>query len=511
MVVVEMVDLTAPPVRWLDGDEISVDEREEFYGEGDENPDWSVPPALFFQRLNSEEVIYQNNKKKCKFLGKYIMGDLLGEGSYGKVKEVLDSETLVRRAVKILKRRKLRRIPNGEQNVKREILLLKRLAHPNVIKLIEVIHNEEKQKMYLILDYCLGSLQDLLEVSPQKKFPIWQAHGYMLQLVEGLLYLHSQGIVHKDIKPGNLLITLDEKLKITDFGVAEAIDAFSPDDTCHTSQGSPVFQPPEVANGESFSGCKLDVWSSGVTLYNLATGKYPFEGDTVFLLFENIANGKFTVPEDVDPLLANLLRGMLEMNPADRLTVHQVKEHPWLKKKQYVVVRDKVSVPAERRKISVLPYIEEYLKGSDEDLSDDGCEVYQTCKQADLQFLRIEETGSGNVCSSALNIMSSGSKKEPFQLLFNNPNNYITPGSSGSAGYGSSTSHQKYSTMPSSSAAANGVRWNNGAEFGTNTHITSSSNPPTHSNNPDQGVGTRDPSWRRSLQYARKVTMCRQT
>ena len=98
-----MVDLTGPPVRWLDGDEISVDEREDFYG-GDptmENlPDWStVPPNLFFQRLNSEEVIYQSNKKKCKFLGKYIMGDLLGEGSYGKVKEVLDSETLVRRYV----------------------------------------------------------------------------------------------------------------------------------------------------------------------------------------------------------------------------------------------------------------------------------------------------------------------------------------------------------------------------------------------------------------------------
>ena len=79
--------------------------------------------------------------------------------------------------MKILKRRKLRRIPNGEINVKREIALLKRLSHPNVIKLIEVIHNEEKQKMYLILDYCLGSLQDLLEVSPSKKFPVWQAHG----------------------------------------------------------------------------------------------------------------------------------------------------------------------------------------------------------------------------------------------------------------------------------------------------------------------------------------------
>nr|XP_008509735.1 PREDICTED: serine/threonine-protein kinase STK11-like [Equus przewalskii] len=76
------------------------------------------------------------------------MGDLLGEGSYGKVKEVLDSETLCRRAVKILKKKKLRRIPNGEANVKKEIQLLRRLRHRNVIQLVDVLYNEEKQKIY---------------------------------------------------------------------------------------------------------------------------------------------------------------------------------------------------------------------------------------------------------------------------------------------------------------------------------------------------------------------------
>lgn len=73
----------------------------------------------FIHRISSEQIIYQSKKRQCKFVGKYVMGDLLGEGSYGKVKEVLDTETLCRRAVKILKKRKLRRIPNGEQNVER--------------------------------------------------------------------------------------------------------------------------------------------------------------------------------------------------------------------------------------------------------------------------------------------------------------------------------------------------------------------------------------------------------
>lgn len=86
--------------------------------------------ANFFHRVDSDQIIYQSKKRKLKLVGKYVMGDLLGEGSYGKVKEMLDSETLCRRAVKILKQKKLRRIPNGEQNVQRYIhtILLTHLA-----------------------------------------------------------------------------------------------------------------------------------------------------------------------------------------------------------------------------------------------------------------------------------------------------------------------------------------------------------------------------------------------
>ena len=76
-------------------------------------------PSLFFHRVDSDQIIYQPRRKRAKLIGKYILGNLLGEGSYGKVKECLDSETLCRRAVKILKKKKLRKIPNGEANVKR--------------------------------------------------------------------------------------------------------------------------------------------------------------------------------------------------------------------------------------------------------------------------------------------------------------------------------------------------------------------------------------------------------
>lgn len=134
-------------VTWLDDDQI-------------EDLDLNLDQTnLFFHRVDSADIIYRSKKKKCKMVGRYVMGDVLGEGSYGKVKEMLDSETLCRRAVKILKKRKLRRIPNGEQNVQREIQLLRILRHRNVIELVDVIYNDEKQKMYLVMEFCVGVLQ----------------------------------------------------------------------------------------------------------------------------------------------------------------------------------------------------------------------------------------------------------------------------------------------------------------------------------------------------------------
>lgn len=290
---------------------------------------------IAIQRVDSKDVVFGSRQKRAKVLnGKYVMGDLLGEGSYAKVKEAIDQETLVRRAVKIMKRKKLRKIPHGEENVQREIQMLGLLDHDNVMRLIEVFHNEEKGKIYMVLEHCCAVLKDMLEQSSCKKFPAWQAHFYFVQLVDGLQYLHSRRVVHKDIKPGNLLLNTTGVLKIADFGVAELLDRFAPDDTCRTSQGTPAFQPPEIANGlDEFPGFMVDVWSAGVTLYNFVTGAYPFEGDTIFRLFENIGKGEFSVPRsDIDPLLESLIRGMLATSFEERFTINQVRAHDWFRK-----------------------------------------------------------------------------------------------------------------------------------------------------------------------------------
>nr|UVW93813.1 serine/threonine kinase 11 [Carassius carassius triploid] len=330
----------------------------------------------FIHRIDSTEVIYQPRRKRAKLVGKYLMGDLLGEGSYGKVKEMLDSETLCRRAVKILKKKKLRRIPNGEANVKKEIQLLRRLQHKNIIQLVDVLYNEEKQKMYMVMEYCVCGMQEMLDSVPEKRFPVFQAHGYFCQLLDGLEYLHSQGIVHKDIKPGNLLLTTDGALKISDLGVAEALHPFAEDDTCRTSQGSPAFQPPEIANGlDTFSGFKVDIWSAGVTLYNITTSLYPFEGDNIYKLFENIGKGDYTVPEECGPLLSDLLRGMLEYDPVKRFSIQRIRQHNWVRKK-HPPSEPPVPIPPSAetrdrcRSMTVVPYLED-LHGYAEEEEDD--------------------------------------------------------------------------------------------------------------------------------------------
>eukprot|EP00127_Corallochytrium_limacisporum_P004678 Clim_evm32s172 gene=Clim_evmTU32s172 len=331
-------------------------------------------PNLFFQRINSSQILYQPKKKTPKLVGKYLLGDMLGEGSYGKVKEAIDSDTLDRLAIKILKKRKLRKIPNGEQNVKREISLMQKLKHENVIQLIDVLYNEEKQKMYLVLEFCVGGLQELLESAPENRFPEWQAHYYFKQLINGLEYLHSQNIIHRDIKPGNLLLSLDNTVKICDLGVSDSIDQFAPDDTCKTSSGSPAFQPPEIANGrEEFMGAKVDIWAAGITLYNFMTGGYPFEGENIYNLFEAIGKGEYTIPDSVPETCQDFIKGLLDVDDRTRYSIEQIKHHEWFKaakEKTEPEVLLPVSEEDPYRSTTLLPYLENMYKGSVDSLGD---------------------------------------------------------------------------------------------------------------------------------------------
>jgi len=275
---------------------------------------------------------------KQKQLEQYLLGEALGEGSSGKVIEAFDTKTKELCAMKIIKKRHLPAIPGGEQNVQKEVEILKLLKHPNIISLIDYFTDEERQKIYLVFEHVGGgSLQQLLERAPNKRLPLLQARRIFEQLLDCLEYLHSHNIIHRDVKPDNMLFTECGSLKLSDFSVAVQLDKACT--AVHKKcNGCPAFQPPELLTDPQkgpcgFSGTKIDIWAAGVTLYMMCVGTFPFGGTSVCALFENIAKAEYKIPCWVDSTLTDLLKGILSKDPNQRLTIQQIRQHPWMTKK----------------------------------------------------------------------------------------------------------------------------------------------------------------------------------
>ncbi|KAJ3154983.1 Serine/threonine-protein kinase stk11 [Geranomyces michiganensis] len=323
----------------------------------------------FIHKMDSSEVVWKTESAKTKMIGRYLLADQIGKGAFGKVKEGLCSETLQRVAVKIINKKRLRKMPGGVESAIREIKLLRRMRHRNAIRLIDVYCKVEDEdgnvgvfnwfstiedepitwkfedgseddrnvqilKWYLIFEYCPCSLQTLLEQEEGGRLSIPRAHWFFVQLMEGVSYLHSQGVIHRDIKAGNMLITPDNTLKISDFGIAEQFSTYS-DAQMNISSfaGTHQFLSPELAEGVAqCNGEPVDVWACGITLFNMLTGRYPFEFDedgNMLQLYEKIVEGTFDMPPEFDEDLQDLLRGMLTKDPLKRSTTAEILLHPW--------------------------------------------------------------------------------------------------------------------------------------------------------------------------------------
>ncbi|KAJ3354303.1 Serine/threonine-protein kinase stk11 [Allomyces javanicus] len=321
--------------------------------------------ANFIMRMESKDVVWDTGAPQAKFVGPFLLGSVIGKGAYGKVKDGLCSETLQPVAIKIVAHKRLRKITNGVESVTREIATLKRLrGHPNVVRLLEVYAKAEDPdgnvdwmpwsehleqageyktlKRYLIFEYCHGNVQGLLDSAPGGKLPLHQVQDYTKQLIEGLTYLCARHVIHRDIKPANLLLTVDGLLKVSDFGVAEVLSPYDGFDACQNFAGTHHYMSPEVAAGDLHpSGEKVDVWAAGVTVYNMAFGRFPFDDQggkaddygpaaQVMGLYERIQAAKLTFPEETHDELVRLLEGMLEKDPAPRWTLAQIRRAPFL-------------------------------------------------------------------------------------------------------------------------------------------------------------------------------------
>ena len=211
---------------------------------------------------------------------RYGLGCDLGEGSYGVVREGIHLGTCAVVAIKTLDKRLLKKQRRGLENLKREIHVLKLLgSHSSIVALKDVIDIESKNKIHLVLEYMhCGDVQNVLDRAPEHRLGQAQARRYFGGLLLALEHCHSLGVIHKDVKPANMLLDRVGNVHLSDFGCAELLARYKPEDTCVRTLGSPAFQSPEIATGkEEFSGFNADVWAAGVTLYQMVCGRTPFD------------------------------------------------------------------------------------------------------------------------------------------------------------------------------------------------------------------------------------------
>lgn len=146
------------------------------------------------------------------------------------------------------------------------------------------------------------------------------------QIVAGMEFLHSRGIAHRDLKPENLLLDKYKNLKIVDFGLSNTYKA---GETLQTACGSPCYAAPEMIAGKRYNGLLVDIWSSGVTLYAMLCGYLPFEDPDTAILYRKILKGDFETPEFLSAKSESFLKSLLCIEPKNRLTLDQIKKHPW--------------------------------------------------------------------------------------------------------------------------------------------------------------------------------------
>ncbi|KAA8625226.1 SPS1 Serine threonine protein kinase [Pyrenophora tritici-repentis] len=300
-------------------------------------------------------------------INQYLVKQEIGRGSFGAVHLAVDQygneyavkefskSRLRKRAQSNLLRRptaakRMRALPAGigfnsplhrhsttEENnafelIKEEIAIMKKLNHPNLVSLIEVLDDPEEDSLYMVMEMCKKGV--VMQVGLEERADPYseeQCRCWFRDMILGLEYLHAQGIIHRDIKPDNCLITEEDVLKIVDFGVSEMFDKAGEMKTAK-SAGSPAFMPPElcVAKHGHVSGRAADIWSMGCTLYCLLFGRIPFEKHGMIELYQSIRLDPVEFESECSPDVKDLLQRLMEKDPQKRIQMEEIREHPWV-------------------------------------------------------------------------------------------------------------------------------------------------------------------------------------
>ena len=301
----------------------------------------SSPSSLLLRRQSEEEeerggetmstrtkAMMSGDKKSNNNsrLSEYNLLDLVGEGSFGKVYKARKKFTGETSAIKfIAKKGKTER---DLRSLRQEIDILRVLKHPNIIAMRDAFETEHE--FCVVMEYAQGELFEVLE--DDRTLPELEVKAIARQLVSALHYLHTNRVIHRDMKPQNVLIGANKVVKLCDFGFARSIRSQSMVMT--SIKGTPLYMAPELVQEQPYNHT-VDLWSLGVILYELFVGKPPFFTNSIYTLIQKIVRDPLTWPEDMSAEFKSFLRGLLNKRPSERLSWPALLEHPFVRKSEY--------------------------------------------------------------------------------------------------------------------------------------------------------------------------------
>ena len=271
--------------------------------------------------LKNEDILFPVEIR----IGPFKLMNEIGKGKFATVFLGIHEETGQKVSIKQLKKSEL----NTDNLLIKEINIQKKLFHPYLTQMYCVI--EKSDDIYIISEYCSKGdiIKNLLE---KGTFDESFSCKIFQQIISSLEYLHKNNICHRDIKPENILLTEKLDAKLTDFGLSRY---FKKNELLNSSCGSPIYAAPEMLEGKSYDGTKIDIWSLGISLYTMVCGELPFVVDDendIYILMDKIIKGNYNIPEFLSDECKDLIKNMLVTDPDKRITLEQIKNHKWVNK-----------------------------------------------------------------------------------------------------------------------------------------------------------------------------------
>ncbi|KAL1803617.1 hypothetical protein ACET3Z_032264 [Daucus carota] len=274
-----------------------------------------------------------NAVHKSKTLdNKYMLGDEIGKGAYGRVYKGLDLENGDFVAIKQVS---LENIAQEDLNIiMQEIDLLKNLNHKNIVKYLG--SSKTKSHLHIILEYVEnGSLANIIKPTKFGPFPESLVAVYIAQVLEGLVYLHEQGVIHRDIKGANILLTKEGLVKLADFGVATKLT--EADINTHSVVGTPYWMAPEVIEMSGVCAAS-DIWSVGCTVIELLTCVPPYyDLQPMPALFRIVQDEQPPIPDSLSPAMTDFLRQCFKKDARQRPDAKTLLSHSWIQNSRRVL------------------------------------------------------------------------------------------------------------------------------------------------------------------------------